>query len=327
MPEITPNEKGEAVVTPAAGELVDAPAAGGAMVPAAQASAAKASAAEAFAANGGPEPAESKSAAPLLAARPGVSQADEPTVAAVGPTIRLEKKHPLAIRWMHWINFPVLFTMIWSGTLIYWGDSDNAFQHPHRVYRIGIGHWTLFRFFPQWVYNALNAPYQLTTGLGWHFVFMWIFMINGIIYVTYLWLSGNWRLMVPTPGSLKQVVKEAIQVTLYDLRLTKVHPPAKKYNGAQKIAYTAIILMGLGSLLTGLSIYKPSQAHYLTSLLGGYEMARWEHFWLTIGFMAFFLLHVGQVVKTGWNNFRGMVSGYEIRPADSRPYSEERREA
>src|SRR3984957_15102859 len=72
-------------------------------------------------------------------------------------TIRLEKKHPLAIRWMHWVNFPVLFTMIWSGLLIYWGDSDNAYQHPHRVYRIGIGAWTLFRFFPEAVYRWLNA--------------------------------------------------------------------------------------------------------------------------------------------------------------------------
>ena len=239
------------------------------------------------------------------------------------PSIRLEKKHPLAIRWMHWINFPVLFTMIWSGLLIYWGDSDNAYQHPHRVYRIGIGSFTLFRFFPEWVYKLLNSPYRITVGLGWHFVFMWIFAINGIVYVTYLWLSGNWRLMLPTLASWK----EAIQVTLYDLHLSKVHPPAKKYNGAQKIAYSAIIVMGFGSLLTGLAIYKPSQAHLLTSLLGGYEMARWEHFFLTIGFMAFFLLHVGQVIKTGWNNFRGMVSGYEIRPADSTPYTEERRDA
>jgi hypothetical protein len=29
--------------------------------------------------------------------------------------IRLQRKHPLAIRWMHWINFPILFTMVWSG--------------------------------------------------------------------------------------------------------------------------------------------------------------------------------------------------------------------
>ncbi len=40
---------------------------------------------------------------------------------------------------MHWINFPVLFTMIWSGVLIYWNDSDNAYKHPHAVYRIGVG--------------------------------------------------------------------------------------------------------------------------------------------------------------------------------------------
>jgi thiosulfate reductase cytochrome b subunit len=238
-------------------------------------------------------------------------------------TIRLERKHPLAIRWMHWINFPVLFTMIWSGLLIYWGDSDNAYQHPHRVYRIGIGAWTLFRFFPEWVYRWLNAPYQITTGLGWHFVFMWIFAINGLMYVTYLAVSGNWRLMVPRPGVWMATLKEAIQVTLYDLHLSRVHPPVKKYNGAQKIAYTAILAMGAGSLSTGLAIYKPTQAHSLTSLLGGYEMARWEHFWLTMGFCAFFLLHVGQVIKTGWNNFRGMVNGYEIRPADSLPYSDE----
>ncbi len=25
---------------------------------------------------------------------------------------RLEKKHPLAIRWLHWINFPLLTLMI-----------------------------------------------------------------------------------------------------------------------------------------------------------------------------------------------------------------------
>jgi hypothetical protein len=32
--------------------------------------------------------------------------------------------------------------------------------------------------------------------------------------------------------------------------------------------------MGLGSLVTGLAIYKPSQAHLITQALGGYEMAQ-----------------------------------------------------
>jgi thiosulfate reductase cytochrome b subunit len=248
--------------------------------------------------------------------------AEPPAPAA---TIRLERKHPLAIRWMHWINFPVLFTMIWSGMLIYWNDSDDAYQHPHAVYRVGLGSITLVRMFPPWFYTNRfwDIRYHVTEGLGYHFFFMWLFAVNGLLYVSYLTISGNWRLMVPT----KKSWKEAIQVTLFDLGLNKAHPPVRKYNGAQKIAYTAIILMGFGSLVTGLSIYKPTQAHWLTTLLGGYEMARWEHFWLTMGFCGFFLLHVFQVVKTGWNNFRGMVSGMEIRPVDALPYTEERRDA
>ncbi len=245
---------------------------------------------------------------------------DVPELVAV-PTIQLDRKHPLAIRWMHWVNFPVLFTMIWSGLLIYWNDSDNAYQHPHAVYRVGIGSWTLVRLFPEWFWKAINAPYRVTTGLGYHFFFMWLFAINGVLYVTYLLWSKEWKYLVPDGRSLK----EAVQVTLVDLHLRKGLPPQKKYNGAQKIAYTSVILMGLGSLVTGLSIYKPTQAHWLTSLLGGYEMARWEHFWLTMGFCGFFLVHVGQVILAGWNNFRSMVSGYEIKPADEPSLEAERR--
>jgi len=232
----------------------------------------------------------------------------------VAATIRLERKHPLAIRWMHWVNFPVLFTMIWSGLLIYWNDSDNAYQHPHAVYRVGVGSLTLVRLFPPWFWKAINAPYRVTEGLGYHFFFMWLFAVNGILYVAYLLISGEWRLLVPERRS----VRDAIQVTLVDLHLRKGLPPQKKYNGAQRIAYTAVILMGLGSLVTGLSIYKPTQVHWITTLLGGYEMARWEHFWLTMGFCGFFVVHVVQVVLAGWNNFRSMVSGYEIVPAEER---------
>jgi thiosulfate reductase cytochrome b subunit len=235
-------------------------------------------------------------------------------------TIRLEKKHPLAIRWMHWVNFPVLFTMIWSGLLIYWNDSDNAYQHPHAVYRVGIGSLTLVRMFPPWFWKAINAPYRVTEGLGYHFFFMWIFAINGILYVMYLLISGEWRVLVPERRSFV----DAIRVTLVDLHLLKGLPPQGKYNGAQRIAYSAVVLMGLGSLVTGLSIYKPTQVHWITTLLGGYEMARWAHFWLTMGFCAFFVVHVVQVVLAGWNNFRSMVSGYEIVPAAKRSVEEER---
>jgi thiosulfate reductase cytochrome b subunit len=235
--------------------------------------------------------------------------------------IRLDRKHPLAIRWMHWVNFPILFIMIWSGLLIYWNDSDNAYRHPHAIYRIGIGKITLFRFFPEWLWKAINAPYHVTQGLGHHFFFMWIFAANGIAYVTFLAISGEWRFLIPQ----KQSVQDAIQVTLVDLRLRKGLPPQTKYNGAQRIAYTTVILMGFGMLVTGLAIYKPTQLHLLTTILGGYEMARWEHFWITMGFVGFFVIHVVQVVLAGWNNFRSMVSGREIKKEEDVSLEAERR--
>lgn len=212
---------------------------------------------------------------------------------------RIEAKHPLAIRWFHWINFPVLMIMMWSGMLIYWADD---------VFRVGVGSFTLIHFFPDWFYNTFNVGYRLAEGMAWHFFFMWLFAVNGVLYVAYTLISGEWRYLVPNGRSFI----ETVQVTLHDLHLSKYHPPRRKFNGAQQIAYTTIILMGAGSLITGLAIYKPVQFAWLDALLGGYPMARFEHFWLTMGYAAFFLIHIVQVIKAGWNNFRSMISGLEL---------------
>lgn len=223
-------------------------------------------------------------------------------------SIQIVKKHPLAIRWMHWINFPVLFTMILSGLWIYWADSIPYVGHVGEVYRIGWDSHTLVRLFPSRFWTAIHGDFKLATGLGYHFFFMWIFAINGVVYVLYMAISGEWRNFVPDRHSFR----EAWQVTLHDLHLRRGLPPQKEYNGAQKIAYTMVVLMGAGSLLTGLAIYKPTSLHWITTLVGGYEMARWLHFWLTMGFCIFFVIHVVQVALAGWNNFRSMVAGVEI---------------
>jgi thiosulfate reductase cytochrome b subunit len=70
--------------------------------------------------------------------------------------------------------------------------------------------------------------------------------------------------------------------------------------------------MGFGSLITGLSIWRPVQFGWLTWLLGGYQAARVEHFLLTIGYVMFFVVHIAQVIRAGWNNLRSMITGYEI---------------
>src|SRR6266481_1295797 len=178
---------------------------------------------------------------------------------------RLEPKHPRAIRWMHWMNVPILAIMIWSGLLIYWAND---------VYAVRIGGVTLFHFFPDWFYRIFNLHHGLASGMAYHFTFMWLFAINGFLYVVYTLISGEWRGLLPN----RHTLREAWQVVLHDLGLRKTPLPRAKYNGAQRLAYTGVILMGAGSLVTGLAIYKPTQLVWLTSLLGGYAWARAEHF-------------------------------------------------
>ncbi|GAB4019522.1 hypothetical protein GCM10028808_57550 [Spirosoma migulaei] len=211
---------------------------------------------------------------------------------------RIVHKHPLAIRWFHWSNFPILFVMTWSGLLIYWA---------YDPYKIVVGNTELIKFFPDWFYAWLNLPSRLAERQAWHFVFQWLFITNGILYVGYTFLSGEWRLLMPNRHSFR----EAWLVVLHDLHIRKTTPPQAKYNAAQRIAYSAIIVMGAGSTLTGYAIYKPIQLSWPTWLMGGYETARLIHFGLTIGYVLFFVIHIVQVILAGWANFQSMITGFE----------------
>ncbi|MES2780647.1 MAG: thiosulfate reductase, partial [Bacteroidota bacterium] len=104
-------------------------------------------------------------------------------------------KHPLAIRWFHWIHFPLLAIMVWSGLLIYWAN---------QAYRLGWGDTTLVKFFPKSFHEALGTKQRLGEGMSLHFVFMWGFALNGIVYVLYVWLSKEWKVLLPNRKSMKE---------------------------------------------------------------------------------------------------------------------------
>ncbi|MDX1584333.1 MAG: cytochrome b/b6 domain-containing protein [Thermoanaerobaculia bacterium] len=217
---------------------------------------------------------------------------------------RLRKKHPLAIRWFHWLNVPLLALMLWSGLLIYWA---------YPTYRIGLGDFTLLEMnLESETWKSLNVNNRLAEGMALHFFFMWLFALNGIAYVLYTAISGEWRDIIPNRGSFR----EAWHVLLHDLHIRKEAPPPRKFNGAQQIAYTGIIVLALLELLSGLAIYKPVQFAWLTTLFGGYPLARFFHFWIAVAFIVFFVIHIAQVVRAGWNNFRAMVIGYEVTEAE-----------
>ncbi len=215
--------------------------------------------------------------------------------------MRLVRKHSWPTRLFHWINVVTLSIMVWSGLLIYWA---------HDIYQIDLFGFTLVKFFPAWFYeNALwSLDHRLAEGMAWHFAFAWLFAINGCLYFAHWIWSGEWREMVPTLKSFP----EAIQVVLHDLGIRKEPLPPGKFNAAQRFAYTSVILMGAGSLITGLAIYKPTQLAWLVWILGGYPFARLLHFALTIGYVLFVVIHLSQVARAGWNNFRSMVIGVEI---------------
>ncbi|MGZ3838018.1 MAG: cytochrome b/b6 domain-containing protein [Flavisolibacter sp.] len=220
-------------------------------------------------------------------------------------------KHRLAIRWFHWINFPVIAIMIWSGLLIYWAND---------VYGIKVGGREIIKFFPRSFYEALNLKFHLAEGMAYHFVCMWLFFINGLLYVFYTVFSGEWKYLLPDRKSFR----ESFLVILHDLHLRKKAPPQLKYNAAQRIAYSAIILMGFGSLVSGMAMYKPVQFSWLVWLCGGYENARWVHFLLTMGYCLFFFIHLVQVVLAGWRNFQAMVTGFEVMAPETQVKDDKR---
>lgn len=161
--------------------------------------------------------------------------------------------------------------------------------------------------FPRSWYEALGWDHRLAEGMGIHFTLMWIFAINGALYLGYLIFSGEWRERIPWPKYWYQ----AVYVTLHELGLRKEAPPAQKFNAAQRVAYAGVDFMGAFAFLTGLAIYKPVQLKILTQAFGGYEGARFLHFLVMLGFLVFFVVHVIQVVRAGWRCFLSMVTGWE----------------
>jgi len=51
----------------------------------------------------------------------------------------------------------ICLVMIWSGLLIYWAND---------VYELRVGGVTLFHFFPDWFYRALDLEHSLATARG-----------------------------------------------------------------------------------------------------------------------------------------------------------------
>jgi hypothetical protein len=114
-----------------------------------------------------------------------VTEEEEPAL------VRAAYEHPLPIRITHWVNAISLFVMVTSGLRIFRAFPSFGAKIPENI--------------------LLDIPKSLTLGgwlggaLQWHFTFLWIFGVSGVVYVAYQVVSGHYRTMLFTARDLAGV--------------------------------------------------------------------------------------------------------------------------
>jgi thiosulfate reductase cytochrome b subunit len=189
--------------------------------------------------------------------------------------------HPLWVRVSHWINALAMLVMIGSGWQIYHASPLFPFEFPTAI---TLGGW-------------------LAGALLWHFAAMWVLVINGLFYVALGLASGRFRTRL-FPVSLGQIGRDVFAALCGKLS----HEDLSTYNAVQKVLYLGVLLAGIVIVLSGLSIWKPVQLQYLTAFFGGYDIARFVHFFAMASIVAFLAIHVAVALLVP-RSIRAMIVG------------------
>ena len=188
---------------------------------------------------------------------------------------------PAWVRIVHWINAVAMILMIMSGWQIYNASPLFGFKFSSSI---TLGGW-------------------LGGALLWHFAAMWLLMVNGLVYLALGIATGRFR---------KKLLPITPEVVLSDARAALTfklsHQDLTRYNNVQKLLYAGIIAVGIVIVLSGLSIWKPVQLQYLTALFGGYDIARYVHFFCMAAIVGFLVVHVALAVLVP-KSLRAMIIG------------------
>src|SRR5580692_2124915 len=180
---------------------------------------------------------------------------------ADGPII-----HPRWVRVTRWVNALAMFMMLSSGWQIY--DASPLFRFIYFPTHLALGQW-------------------LAGALLWHFAAMWLFVTNGVVYVTLGIATGRFRRKL-LPIRPRDVLNDLLAA----LRGQLSHEDLSVYNAVQRLLYLGVILAGILAVLSGLSIWKPVQVQELTALFGGYDAARYVHFFAMTAIVGFLVIHI-----------------------------------
>jgi thiosulfate reductase cytochrome b subunit len=189
--------------------------------------------------------------------------------------------HPVWVRVTHWINVVAMIVMIGSGWEIYNASPLFPFVFPRGI---TLGGW-------------------LAGALLWHFAAMWLLAVNGLVYLVLGVLTGRFRRkLVPIrPADVLSDARAALTGKLN-------HDDLSVYNAVQKLLYLGVILAGIVIVLSGLAIWKPVQLQELTALFGGYDAARYVHFFAMATIVGFLIVHVIMALLVP-KSLRAMITG------------------
>jgi len=254
-------------------------------------------------------------------------------------------RHTLPVRVMHWINVIALTILLLSGLNIfsahpalYWGKSSYTGRPPvfeitasedadgdlvgvtrifgHEFHTTGLlgasagpDGDTMPRAFPSWL--TIPDTRWLAMARRWHLFFAWVFVINGLCYVAYSVAARHFaRDLAPSAADWRSIGRSIIE------HLRFKHPTgeaAKRYNVLQKLAYLAVIFILLPLvILMGFAMSPWLDALFSgwVDVFGGRQSARTIHFIVAWLIVAFALIHVFEVIVSGfWNHLRSMITG------------------
>ena len=178
------------------------------------------------------------------------------------------------VRVTHWINVIALPLMVASGLRIF--NAYPAFARKGETF-------CCYPFEHKPIPAVLTFGGWLAGARHWHFAVMWILVANALVYLGFIYLHGEWRELAPRRGDAHRAWE---MIEFYTFRLTK-HPHQGKHNALQKTAYFAMPIIAAIIVLSGTAIWKPVQFQELTATFGGYDAARYVHFFCVAAIVLF----------------------------------------
>jgi thiosulfate reductase cytochrome b subunit len=160
--------------------------------------------------------------------------------------------------------------------------------------------------------RAAVNPKRLGIHTWWHLVVVVAWVATGLVYVTLLFVTGNWARLIPTDWS---VIPNAISAGVQYLSLDwPAHEDYARYNSLQMLFYSATVFIASPlALITGMRLSPVWPQRWMRSrgpLSDAW--ARQTHALVLWYYLAFTVVHVGLVMLTGARrNLNAMYLGVD----------------